>query len=110
MRAYVGARGPRIGGLRTFGGLSTHVGPTGLSVWLFVVGLVELLVVALELTARLLRVVVVAVWRLADSAGKAVRAQGHVRRSAGRCIVSRAWLVYVASLPVCQRWQVEGVR
>ena len=84
MRAYVGARGPRIGGLRTFGGLSTHVGPTGLSVWLFVVGLVELLVVALERTARLLRVVVVAVWRLADSAGKAVRAQGHVRRSAGR--------------------------
>jgi hypothetical protein len=74
MRAYVGARGPRIGRLRTGVGMSTHVTLTGLCVWLLVVGVAELAVVAVELTARLLKVVIVGAWAGAHWLVKQVRA------------------------------------
>lgn len=65
MRAYVGTR-RRVLGVPLYGGLSGHVTLTGVFVWLLVVGVVELAVVALELAARLLKVVVVAAWAGAD--------------------------------------------
>jgi hypothetical protein len=73
MRAYVGV-GRRVGPLRLGVGLGRHVSLGGLFAWLAVVGVAELAFVALELTARLLKVAVVAVWRLADWAVKTVRA------------------------------------
>jgi hypothetical protein len=47
MRAYIGARGPRIGRLRTGVGMSTHATLTGFCVWLLVVGVAELAAVVL---------------------------------------------------------------
>ena len=82
MRAYIRARGPRVFGLRTGVGVGGHVTLTGVLVWLVVVGVAELLVVVVELSFRLLKVVVVVVWRLADSAVRAVRA--HRQTVAGR--------------------------
>ncbi len=82
MRAYIGARGPRIGRLRTGVGMSTHVTLTGLCVWLLVVGVTELTVVVVELAARLLKAAIVGVWVAAVWTLKQVRA--HRRRVAER--------------------------
>lgn len=75
MRAYVGARGPRLLGLRTGVGVGGHVSLTGVLVWLVVVGVLELAVVAVELAFRLLRFVVCELWALADWAVKQIRAR-----------------------------------
>jgi hypothetical protein len=82
MRAYVAARGARIGRLRTGVGMSTHVTLTGLCVWLLVVGVAELAVVVVELAARLLKAAIVGVWVAADWTVKRVRA--HRQRVAER--------------------------
>lgn len=84
MRAYVGARGPKVGPFHTFGGVSTHVTFSGICVWLMVVGVVELAVVLVELTARLVKLVVVATWRLCDWTLKRIRQ--HRQATAARLI------------------------
>ena len=74
MRAYAGARGPKVLGLRMFGGVSTHVTLTGVFTWLLVVGVAELAVVAVELSFRLLKFVVVNAWAATEWFVKQVRA------------------------------------
>jgi hypothetical protein len=70
MGAYAGARGPRVFGVHTFGGVSTHVTMTGVFAWLLVVGVAELAAVSVELAFRLLRFVGCQLCALADWAVK----------------------------------------
>lgn len=60
-------------GLRTFGGLSTHITFGGACAWLLVVGVVELAVAAVELTLRLVKVIAVGAWGLLDWTLKHIR-------------------------------------
>jgi hypothetical protein len=73
MRAFVGARGPKLFGLRTFGGLSGHVTIGGVFTWLLVVGVAELAVVIIELALRLVKVVAVSAWAALDWTVKRIR-------------------------------------
>lgn len=62
MRAYASTSGPKIFGRTTRVGVGTHVTLGGVFAWFLVVGVAELAVVAVELSFRLLKFVVVNAW------------------------------------------------
>lgn len=90
MRAYIGARGPKLFGLRTFGGLSGHATVGGVFTWLLVLGVAELAVVLVELALRLAKTIAVSAWAALDWTLKRVRShrQAVAARLAGNAGVA----------------------
>jgi hypothetical protein len=83
VRAYVGAS-RRLGRTpyRIGGGLSTGTKLGGVFAWLLIVGAVEIAVVVVELTLRLLKAIAVTTWGLLD--WTLIHVRQHRRAAAAR--------------------------